>query len=96
MCVMYLMKTIQIILDESKYQTISYSHNYLEGFLGGTDGKESACNVGDSGLIPGSGRSPRVWQPTPASLPGESQGQEAPGWEQFMGSQRAGHNRLSV
>jgi len=26
--------------------------------LGGSDGKESACNVGDLGLIPGSGRSP--------------------------------------
>ena len=29
-----------------------------EGFPGGSDGKESACNVGDLGLIPGSGRSP--------------------------------------
>ena len=29
-----------------------------EGFPGGSDGKESACNVGDSGLIPGLGRSP--------------------------------------
>ena len=28
------------------------------GFPGGLDGKESACNVGDPGLIPGSGRSP--------------------------------------
>ena len=28
------------------------------GFPGGSDGKESACNVGDSGLIPGSGRCP--------------------------------------
>ena len=28
------------------------------GFLGGSDGKESGCNVGDLGLIPGSGRSP--------------------------------------
>ena len=28
------------------------------GFLGGSDGKESACNVGDLGLIPGLGRSP--------------------------------------
>ena len=28
------------------------------GFPGGSDGKESACNVGDLGLIPGSGRSP--------------------------------------
>ena len=28
------------------------------GFPGGSAGKESACNVGDLGLIPGSGRSP--------------------------------------
>ena len=27
------------------------------GFLGGSDGKESACTVGDGGSIPGSGRS---------------------------------------
>ena len=27
-------------------------------FPGGSDGKESACNGEDSGLIPGSGRSP--------------------------------------
>ena len=26
--------------------------------MGGSDGKESACNVGDLGLIPGLGRSP--------------------------------------
>ena len=28
------------------------------GFPGGLDGKESACNAGDLGLIPGSGRYP--------------------------------------
>ena len=28
-----------------------------QGFPGGSDGKESACNAGDLGLIPGSGRS---------------------------------------
>ena len=28
------------------------------GFLDGSDGKESACNEGDLGLIPGLGRSP--------------------------------------
>ena len=28
------------------------------GFPGGSEGKESACNAGDLGLIPGSGRSP--------------------------------------
>ena len=27
------------------------------GFPGGSDGKESACNAGDQGLIPGLGRS---------------------------------------
>ena len=31
--------------------------NYL-GFPGGSAGKESACNVGDLGSIPGLGRSP--------------------------------------
>ena len=30
----------------------------LLGFPGGSDGKESTCNAGDSGKIPGSGRSP--------------------------------------
>ena len=28
------------------------------GFPGGSDGKESACNAGDLGSVPGSGRSP--------------------------------------
>ena len=28
------------------------------GFPGGSDGEESACNAGDQGSIPGSGRSP--------------------------------------
>ena len=32
--------------------------NYLKGFPGGSDGKESACNVGDLGSISGLGRSP--------------------------------------
>ena len=30
----------------------------VEGFRGGSDGKESACNAGALGSIPGSGRSP--------------------------------------
>ena len=29
-----------------------------KGFLGSSAGKESACNAGDHGLIPGLGRSP--------------------------------------
>ena len=30
----------------------------IKGFPGGSDGKASACNAGDLGLRPGSGRSP--------------------------------------
>ena len=34
------------------------SYTYIWGFAGGSDGKESICNAGDLGLIPGLGRSP--------------------------------------
>ena len=49
-----------------------------KGFPGGVDGKESVCNAGDLGLIPGSGRYPgeENSSPTLVFLPGESHGQE--------------------
>ena len=37
---------------------IGYPLPVFLGFPGGSDGKESACNVGDLSLIPGLGRSP--------------------------------------
>ena len=37
----------------------------LQGFPGGSDGKESTCNMGDLGSIPGSGRSPGGWHGNP-------------------------------
>ena len=41
-------------------------------------GKESSCNAGDVGLIPGSERSPREGNGNPqVSLPGESHGQRS-------------------
>ena len=48
------------------------------GFPGGSDGKESACNVGDLGSIPGLGKSP-----------GEGKGYslQYSGQEKSMGSQ---------
>ena len=39
------------------------------GFPGGSDSKESACNAGDLGLIPGSGRSTRVGNGNPLQYP---------------------------
>ena len=48
------------------------------GFPGGSDSKESACNAGDQGLIPGLERSPEEEKaPTPVFLPGESHGQRS-------------------
>ena len=35
------------------------------GFPGGSAGKESTCNVGDLGSIPGFGRSPGEWNGYP-------------------------------
>ena len=50
------------------------------GFPGGSEVKASACNAGDLGSIPGSGRFPwrSKWQPTPVFLPGESHGRRSP------------------
>ena len=44
----------------NKKKHISCYHNpfYQKGFPGGSDGKESACNAGDQGSIPGLGRYP--------------------------------------
>ena len=40
------------------------------GFPGGSAGKESACNVGDLGSIPGLGRSPGEGKGYPLQYPG--------------------------
>ena len=40
------------------------------GFPGGSAGKESACNAGDLGLIPGLGRSPREGNSYPLQYSG--------------------------
>ena len=47
--------------------------------LGGSDNKESACNAGDMGSIPGSGKIPwrKKWQPTPVFLTGKCHGQRS-------------------
>ena len=62
------------------------------GFPGGLDSKESACNVGDLGLIPELRRSPGGGQPTPVFLPGESPGTEDPGGLQSIMLQRVGQD----
>jgi len=42
-----------------------YNFTIYMGFPGGSEAKASACNVGDLGSIPGSGRSPGEGNGTP-------------------------------
>ena len=59
------------------------------GFSGGSDSKESACNAGDPGLIPGLRRSPGEGMATHSSfLAWKVPWAEEPGRLQSMGSQR--------
>ena len=58
-----------------------------------TVGKESACNAGDPGLIPGTGRSPGEGNgsPLPVFLPENPTDRGA--WQVIvLGSQRVGHD----
>ena len=57
------------------------------GFPGGLVGKESACNVGDLGLVPWR----RAWLPTPIFLPGEFHGQRS-----LAGYSPWGHRELDI
>ena len=51
-------------------------YTYYLGLLGGSDGKKSACNAGDSGSIPEESKwLGRKWLPTLVFLPGEFHGQ---------------------
>ena len=74
-----------------------------KGFPGGVEDKACACNAGDRGSIPGSGRCPgegngnplmpwrRKWQPTPVLLPGKSHGQRS-----LVGYSPWGHKELDT
>ena len=46
-----------------------FMNSFAIGFPSGSDGKETACNVGDLGLIPGLGRSPEEGNGYPLQYP---------------------------
>ena len=65
---------------------------WLECF--GSDSKESACNAGDPGLVPGSGRSrSRKWQPAPGFLSGNPMNRGA--WRATVHGVAKSQTRLS-
>ena len=59
----------------------------IQGFPCGSAGEESACNVGDVGLIPGLGRSLEEGKGYPLQYSGLEKSVE-----KSLGSQRVGHN----
>ena len=64
------------------HNTVSFINTSVYISKGFPDGKESACNAGDPGLILGwKILWRREWQPTPVFLPGEFPGQRSlPGY----------------
>ena len=88
-----------IICRFAKSQTrlsVFHFHFQLYGLLcfpGGSNDKQSACNAGDLGLIPGSGRSPGQGMAVHSSiLAWRTPWTGEPGRLQSMGSQRVGHD----
>ena len=65
---------------------LSFSTLSVWGFLGGSVIKNPPTNKGDTGSIPGSGRSPgeKKRQPTPVFLPGKSHGQRRLGVQSMV------------
>ena len=68
-----------------------------EGFPGGSDGKEYACNAGDTGSIPGSGRSLGEGNGNPLWYSCLGNPMDRGAWQaiQSMRSQRVGHNLVT-
>ena len=51
-------------------KSVSFALGFIRSSLRGSDGKASACNVGDPGLIPGLGRSPAEGNDNPLQFCG--------------------------
>ena len=54
----------------------------IKGFLSGSAGKESACNMGHLGSIPGPGRSPQYWKGYPLQYSGLENCMDCRSWSQ--------------
>ena len=77
---------------KSRTQLSEFHFQFL-GFPSGSAGKESACNAGDLGLIPGSGRSPGEGNGNPLQyLAWRIPWTGKPGGLSSIGSQRVGHD----
>ena len=65
----------------------------MMGFPGGSDGKESSCNAGDQGSIPGSRRSPEEGNGNLLQCSCLENPMDRGAWRATIhGSQRVGHD----
>ena len=75
-----------------------FIHTYGKyGFPWDSDGEESACNAGDTGLIPGSGGSPGEQNSNPLQYSCLENSMDRRAWQaiQSLGSQRVRHDRVT-
>ena len=74
----------------------THTHTHMKSASWWLSGKESTCQAGDLGVIPGSGRAPgeRISNPLQYSCLGNTMNRE-PGRLQSMGLQRAEHNLVT-
>ena len=91
-------KSLKLIIQSSPFFCFfGFDSSLPWGFPGGSDSKESACSAGNSGSIPGSGRSPGEGNANPlqySCLENPVDGEE-PGRLQSKGSQKLRHNRVT-
>ena len=72
------------------------SHSSILGFPGGSDGKASACNAEDLGLIPGLGRSPGEEKGNPLQYACQENPMDREAWlATAHGVPRVGHNLVT-
>ena len=68
----------------------------MRDFPGGSDGKESSCNVEDLGLIPGLGRSPRDGNGNPLQYSGLENSMDRGVWRATIHGMAWGHKELET
>ena len=72
-------------VNSNKHLRKNYTKTFhVEGFPSSSDGKEFACNAGDSGSIPGLGRSPRGGNGNPLQYSGLENPTDRGAWQAIV------------